>query len=79
MTGKFCLYFLRSTDMKGDKLRKRVLTGKLCLDPLRSTDMKGDKIRKAIAETILAKDRCTHDLGGNGSTTSFTDAVIERL
>ena len=37
------------------------------------------RVRRAIRETVAAKDRVTPDLGGNGSTTSFADALIEHL
>jgi isocitrate dehydrogenase (NAD+) len=33
----------------------------------------------AIRATLAAKDRVTPDLGGNGSTDSFADALIERV
>lgn len=37
------------------------------------------KIRRAIREAIVAKDRCTKDLGGEGGTKEFTQAILERL
>ena len=37
------------------------------------------RLRKAIAETIEKGDRTTPDLGGDGTTESFTDAICERL
>ncbi len=37
------------------------------------------RLRSVIRETLAAKDRVTADLGGNGTTESFTDALIERL
>lgn len=37
------------------------------------------QLRSAIRETLLAGDRVTPDLGGNGSTQSMTDEIIERL
>ncbi len=37
------------------------------------------RVRAAIAATIEAADRTTPDLGGNGTTESFTDAICERL
>jgi isocitrate dehydrogenase (NAD+) len=40
---------------------------------------KAARLRKAIAGTIEAGDRTTPDLGGNGTTDSFTDAICERL
>ena len=39
---------------------------------------KADRLRAAIATTIEAGDRTTPDLGGNGDTRSFADAIIER-
>jgi len=40
---------------------------------------KADRLRKAIADTIAKGDRTTPDLGGDGGTEAFTDAIIERL
>ncbi|WP_108652073.1 isocitrate dehydrogenase [Dongshaea marina] len=37
------------------------------------------RIRNAVRQTIESKDRVTRDLGGNASTTEFTQAIIERL
>jgi isocitrate dehydrogenase (NAD+) len=37
------------------------------------------RLRTAIRATLTAKDRVTPDLGGNGTTESFADALIERL
>ncbi len=37
------------------------------------------QLRSAIQATLEARDRLTPDLGGNGTTTTFTDALIERL
>lgn len=37
------------------------------------------RLRQAIRTTLSAGDRTTPDLGGKGSTRSFTDALIERL
>ena len=37
------------------------------------------RLRLAIAEVIEQGDRTTPDLGGEGSTESFTDAICERL
>jgi isocitrate dehydrogenase (NAD+) len=37
------------------------------------------RVRRAIRETVAAKDRVTPDLGGNGSTASFADALIDHL
>lgn len=38
-----------------------------------------ERIYRALRETILAGDRTTPDLGGSGTTTDFTHAVISRL
>lgn len=38
-----------------------------------------ERISRALRETILAEDRTTPDLGGSGSTTDFTHAIISRL
>jgi isocitrate dehydrogenase (NAD+) len=40
---------------------------------------KGSRIRDAIRATLAAHDRVTPDLGGNGTTESFADALVERL
>ncbi|WP_300616810.1 isocitrate dehydrogenase [Dokdonella sp.] len=37
------------------------------------------RLRRAIRETLAARDRVTPDLGGNGSTQTFADALISRL
>ncbi|HET8942391.1 MAG TPA: isocitrate dehydrogenase [Rudaea sp.] len=37
------------------------------------------RVRTAIRETLAAKDRVTPDLGGDGSTESFADALVERV
>lgn len=37
------------------------------------------RIRAAIRGAVEAGDRITQDLGGGGSTTDFTEAVVERL
>jgi isocitrate dehydrogenase (NAD+) len=37
------------------------------------------RLRAAIRGTIVAKDRATPDLGGAGSTSTFADAIIDRL
>ncbi len=38
-----------------------------------------NRVRTAIRATMTARDRVTPDLGGNGTTDSFADALIERL
>ncbi|WP_406666598.1 isocitrate dehydrogenase [Gallaecimonas sp. GXIMD1310] len=40
---------------------------------------KAEKIRSALKEVIDSGDRTTRDLGGNASTTEFTQAILERL
>ncbi len=40
---------------------------------------KAAKLRAAIRQTMAAKDRVTRDLGGDGTTSSFADAIISRL
>jgi isocitrate dehydrogenase (NAD+) len=40
---------------------------------------KSYKLRAAIRQTMAAKDRVTRDLGGDGTTSSFADAIISRL
>jgi isocitrate dehydrogenase (NAD+) len=40
---------------------------------------KAGKLRLAIRQTMAAKDRVTRDLGGEGTTESFADAIISRL
>lgn len=37
------------------------------------------QLRDAIRATLEARDRLTPDLGGTGTTTTFTDALIERV
>lgn len=37
------------------------------------------RLRLAIRKTLAAGDRTTPDLGGNGTTASFADALIERV
>jgi isocitrate dehydrogenase (NAD+) len=48
------------------------------LDHMNLTDA-ARRLRSAIRETVTAKDRVTPDLGGSGTTETFTDALIERL
>lgn len=40
---------------------------------------KAERIREAVRATIESGDRVTRDLGGNASTSEFTQAIIERL
>jgi isocitrate dehydrogenase (NAD+) len=37
------------------------------------------RVRTAIRDTVTTRDRVTPDLGGNGTTESFADALIERV
>src|SRR5690606_11533944 len=39
---------------------------------------KARQIRSAIRATLAAQDRLTPDMGGTGTTSTFTDALIER-
>ncbi len=39
----------------------------------------GARVREAIRATLAAHDRVTPDLGGNGSTETFADAIVERV
>ncbi len=40
---------------------------------------KATRLRDAIRATMAARDRVTPDLGGDGSTDRFADAIIERI
>lgn len=55
-----------------------MLAAALMLDHLEMHD-KADKLRSAIKDVLEKKDRVTGDLGGKGTTTEFTQAVLERL
>ncbi len=55
-----------------------ILAAAMMLDYLHDRKT-GDRIRAALRETIGAGDRCTPDLGGEGTTTGFTEAVLERM
>jgi len=48
------------------------------LEHLEEVD-KAQRIRGAIRSTVADHDRVTPDLGGGGTTDSFTEAVLERL
>lgn len=50
----------------------------MMLDQLEIND-KADALRKAIRETIAAGDYLTADLGGQASTSEFTEALINQL
>ncbi|MDA3922059.1 MAG: isocitrate dehydrogenase [Salinisphaera sp.] len=55
-----------------------ILATALMLDHLDQQD-KAERIRKAVRAAIADHDRTTPDLGGDGGTDGFTDAIIERL
>ena len=55
-----------------------MLASALMLDHLQMTD-KASNIRASIKKVIASQNNCTIDLGGNSSTTNFTDAVIANL
>jgi len=40
---------------------------------------RAERLRKGITDTIASGDRVTPDLGGSGNTSSFADAIIERI
>ncbi len=48
------------------------------LDHLERTD-EAERLRAAIRATLVARDRVTPDLGGDGTTRGFADAIISRL
>lgn len=55
-----------------------ILASAMMLDHIGQPD-NSERIRKAVRAAVADHDRVTPDLGGDGSTDSFTDAVIERL
>ncbi|HEX6982072.1 MAG TPA: isocitrate/isopropylmalate dehydrogenase family protein [Balneolaceae bacterium] len=55
-----------------------LLSSLMMLEHLNETDL-ADKIRKAIYKTLEDKSVCTADIGGSGSTTTFTKAVCNNL
>lgn len=55
-----------------------ILAASLMLDHIGDTDCAG-RIRGAVRSVIAEHDRVTPDLGGDGTTDSFTEAVLERL
>ncbi len=68
-------------DIAGQKIANPsalILASALLLDQIGLLD-KAQRIRAAIREVVAAGDRVTRDLGGNATTTAFTDAVIERV
>jgi isocitrate dehydrogenase (NAD+) len=55
-----------------------MLGGALMLSHMGMED-KAARLRDAIRETIASGDRVTPDLGGDGTTSSFTDAISDRI
>ncbi|HET7314652.1 isocitrate dehydrogenase [Salinisphaera sp.] len=55
-----------------------LLATALLFDHLNDKD-KADRIRRAVRSAIAERDRITPDLDGEGTTDSFTQAVVERL
>ena len=55
-----------------------MLAGALMLDYLEMPE-KAESLRSAIRTTIEEKTNCTPDLGGNGTTTSFTETIIKNF
>jgi isocitrate dehydrogenase (NAD+) len=41
--------------------------------------LKARIIRKALRDVYESKDRLTPDMGGTGSTTDFTEAILDRI
>lgn len=55
-----------------------LLSALLMLDHIGETE-KADKIRKALYKTLIHKEVITADLGGEGNTQIFTDAVVSNI
>ncbi len=55
-----------------------LLSALLMLDHIGETE-KADKIRKALYRTLIHKEVITADLGGEGNTQIFTDAVVSNI
>lgn len=55
-----------------------ILAAALMLDHVGDAD-RAQRIRRAVRGAVAAHDRVTPDLGGEGTTDGFTDAVVERL
>lgn len=55
-----------------------LLSGVMMLRHLGMDDA-AERIRLAVEETIREGDSLTPDLGGSGTTASYTDAVVRRL
>jgi len=54
------------------------LVSALMLDHL-NLGHRAKSLRDAIRDALQKRDRVTADLGGEGSTAEFTDAILERL
>lgn len=68
-------------DIAGQKIANPsalILAAALMLDQLELPDH-AQRIRTAIRDVLRTGDRITRDLGGNGGTQEFTDAILERL
>jgi len=55
-----------------------ILAGAQMLDHLKAPSEAG-RLRAAVREVVAAGDRVTPDLGGDGTTAGFADAIVERL
>lgn len=55
-----------------------ILASAMMLEHLDDNE-RATRIRTAVREVIESGDRCTPDLGGEGTTTGFTEAILERL
>jgi isocitrate dehydrogenase (NAD+) len=55
-----------------------LLAAAMMLDHLGLAE-KGQRLRAAIRDALAAKDRVTPDLGGSGSTSTFAQALAERV
>lgn len=55
-----------------------LLSALMMLEHIGEDDL-ADRIRQAVYYTLENKDVCTPDIGGRGSTTSFTEAVCKNL
>jgi len=55
-----------------------ILSAAMMLEHMGYRD-ESDKLHDAIYQALQNKEKCTRDLGGNASTTEFTDYIIENL
>ncbi|MEL7832714.1 isocitrate/isopropylmalate dehydrogenase family protein [Fodinibius sp. Rm-B-1B1-1] len=55
-----------------------LLSALMMLEHIDENDL-ADRIRQAVYLTLEDKSVCTPDIGGSGSTTSFTEAVVNNL